>query len=113
MTKKIYENYYSLKANNSRVDRLEENSWRIEGKTFDHNILVKNCEASVDRSSELYEAHESTQIELTMSCNKEEAIAWMTVFMTEALAAGLGVCDVNLRAKFLTAHDIRQSLFYT
>jgi len=110
MTISIYDRYYRLNdRENTRVDVISPDLWRtLKGKTYQPSILafqLANVRGTAD-----YENHKDAQIEFTMSCNRSEAIDWMNTWMMEAVAAGLGAPDFQLRAKFLAAYDLRKSL---
>ena len=62
------------------------------------------------RSNPEYKDAYYTFIELTMSCNKEEAIASMLYWMENAIAYGIVTKNVDWMDKFLAADDLFNSL---
>jgi len=110
MTADIYDRYYRLNdREKTRVDVLSRDHWRtLQGKIYQPSIIA--FQLADIRRTEDYENHKSAQIEYTMSCTREEAMDWMGVWMMEAVAAGYGKFDLQLRAKFLAAYDLRNSL---
>lgn len=49
-------------------------------------------------------------IELTMSCDMQEAINWMKYWMADAIAYGIMTKNLDWRTKFLAAYDIFNDL---
>lgn len=58
------------------------------------------------RETEGYNDAEDELLEMTMSCNRREAIKWMVHEMEEAIKYGLTSQDRNWRYKYLAAYDI-------
>ena len=106
-----YDKYYRLNDRGfTRIDVISPDRWRtLNGKIFEARVLAFIIGDNL-RATDLYEEHHDLQIEFTMSCNRQEAIRWMETWMMEAVAAGLGVEDFNLRAKFLAAYDLAKEL---
>lgn len=49
-------------------------------------------------------------IDSTMSCDQEEAINWMTYYMSNAIAYGIETKNLDWRTKFLAAYDLFNEL---
>lgn len=62
------------------------------------------------RDSAHYERVSETMIDLTMSCNRQEAIGHMDTWMAAALEQGKKSVNEDLRCKFLAAYDLREEL---
>jgi hypothetical protein len=63
------------------------------------------------REDPIYEDVHDWIIETTSSCDKKEAIGWMDFYMMDAIEDGYGKGpNPLLRAQFLAAYDICQSL---
>jgi len=104
----IYNRYYVLNNTDERVDRKGNPS--MAGIAYDLTALAGAIAGSVDRNGKDYLDHHDWQIDLTMSCSREEAIGWLECWMMEAIFGGSGTFDPQLRAKFLSAYDLRCSL---
>ena len=70
-------------------------------------LAHKDCDA---REQVHYTECKDVFIELTMSCNKQEAIKWMKYWMANALAYGIKTKNVDWQYKFLAAYDLFNSL---
>lgn len=57
-----------------------------------------------------YEDAKNWFIDTTMSCDKKEAINWMTYYMANAIAYGIETKNLDWRTKFLAAWDLFNSL---
>jgi len=108
MVTSIYNAYYRLNDTGDRVDRKGNDS--MAGICYDLNMLATAIAETVDRNGKDYEAHRDWQIDLTMNCTTAEAIGWMECWMMEAIFGGNGTFDPQLRAKFLSAYDLRNKL---
>jgi hypothetical protein len=75
---------------------------------FDLNMLVANTKYL--RGSEKYEFTKDYLIEVTSSCNLQEALRWMDFYTADALECGMGTVNEMLRCIFIAAWDIKQSL---
>ena len=105
----IHAKYYRLNDRTQRVDLLTHKVWqRMDGKSYQVDVLASQIAST--RNTEEYHEHQDLQCELTMSCSILEATDWMTNWMMEALANGMGQKDIHLRAKFLAAYDTRREL---
>lgn len=62
------------------------------------------------RASEEYEAATDDLLDMTMSCNRREAIKWMVHEMEEAIKYGIESRDKGWQHKFLAAYDICERL---
>lgn len=86
-----------------KARNIPETSWQ----GFEKQILAKHPD--IRTSSEYVDAHD-TFIELTMSCDKEEATMWMKSWIHDSIAYGISTKNLDWQNKFLAAHDIYKSL---
>ena len=89
---------------------------KIKDKTYlivnshRYNTHIIASRIADTRLTDEYKRHKDLQYELTMSCEKHEAIYQLKMWMTGAILSGNKTYDLNLRAKFLAAYDIVCSL---
>lgn len=85
-----------------------------KARTYDTNmlasLLVKRNPNKDLRSQRCYKEAEDIYYELTMSCNKGEALAWLRYWMSNAIAYGLATNDTKWGYYFLAAYDIQNRL---
>lgn len=62
------------------------------------------------RESEAYENEVDRLIDVTMSCNRREAILWLVKFMEDAIKYGIETRDLGWKTRFLAAYDICSDL---
>ena len=62
------------------------------------------------RESKEYKNQMNRIVDETMSCDRQEAIDWMTHYMAQAIEAGTGKKDMRLRCRFLAAYDLQAEL---
>ena len=62
------------------------------------------------RTGPAYVDAKSTFIELTMSCDKEEARSWMKNWMFQAIGYGIQTKNRDWMSKFIAAEDILASI---
>jgi len=81
-------------------------------KSYDANVLMYNAEhRTADlRTNPIYENAKNRYIDETMSCNRQEAIAWMKHYMSESLTWGINNKDRRWQYSFAAAYDIFNSL---
>jgi len=82
---------------------IDESKWQ----EYEAQILQKHPNI---RNGSDYEDADSTFIELTMSCDKEEAEIWMRAWIQDAIAYGIETQSLDWQDKFLAAYDIYKSL---
>ena len=87
----------------------------LKAKGYDVDVVAMQIDRSNPgkecfRNTSEYKDANDTFIELTMSCEKSEAIWWMGRWMLNAMAYGRQMKDLNWMAFFMAAYDIRKSL---
>lgn len=61
-------------------------------------------------SNPSYEESKSWIVDTTMSCDRQEALAWMNTYMMYAIAYGIETKDLDWQNKFMAAYDIMTEL---
>ena len=79
-------------------------------KYYDVGVVAFMIDSPKIRNSPEFEAEQDRLIELTMSCNRDEAIGWMRQFMGLELANMPGSYNFHWRVRFLAAYDLYESL---
>lgn len=79
----------------------------VSWQDFEKRILAKHPDI---RTSAEYMDTYNIFIELTMSCDNEEAITWMKSWIYDSIAYGISTKNLDWQDKFLAAHDIYKSL---
>ena len=88
---------------------------KIKARGFGQDMLekfkaqIETNHSDIRQSAEYTESHDLF-IELTMSCDKDEAIMWMKAWEYDAIAYGLSTKNLDWQHKFLAAYDICNSL---
>ena len=81
-------------------------------KLYDANCLAgiaKNATPDL-RTNTKYTNAKFRFIDETMSCNRQEAIAWMKHYMSEALTGGIDTKDKSWQYSFIAAYDLYNEL---
>lgn len=87
---------------------------KLKAQVYETSIVAFKIEynhkdGDIRQESEYKDAHD-TFIELTMSCDIDEAKNWMKHWMAEAIAYGIQTKERDWQHKFLAAYDIFNSL---
>lgn len=83
---------------------------KAEGYPF-HAVYTKIMLKVPDiQSSASYADAKEWIIDVTMSCDKQEALAWMNTYMVNAIAYGIETKDLDWQNKFVAAFDIMTEL---
>jgi hypothetical protein len=111
---RIYNEYYKLNGEPEYRGTVLGNKLKLflnGNKEYDiHELAKALIKSPTVKNSVYYEMHEHYQIELTSSCDKGEAVAWMKGWMVDAVALGDGKANTNLRAMYLAAYETYMSL---
>lgn len=86
---------------------------KVKGKYSNPKAVAKQVESKMKinlREQVKYEESKDLFIELTMSCDKEEAKRWMTTWMLSAILYGINSGDLDWRYFFLASYDILESI---
>lgn len=73
-------------------------------------LLIQSNPGKDLREQPEYKEAEDAFYDSTMSCNREEAINWMSYYQSNAIAYGLATNDTRWGYYFLAAFDIQQRL---
>lgn len=87
----------------------------LKVRSYDINVVsekinINDPKHNYFRYTKEYKEASNIFIDLTMSCNKGEAIHWMEKWMIDALAYGVETKDLDWRSFFMAAYDIHASL---
>lgn len=74
------------------------------------SLLVQRNPSKDLRTQREYREAEDIYYELTMSCDRGEALAWLRYWMANAIAYGLTTKDTKWGYFFLAAYDIQSRL---
>lgn len=74
-------------------------------------LIEYNSKAHNLREDKEYKDAKNVFIELTMSCNLNEAINWMRYWIANAMAYGNQTRNMDWRHKFLAAYDLLNHLY--
>ena len=87
---------------------------KVKAQAYDANVIALQIEYAhkedSPREHEEYEDAKHTFIELTMSCDREEALGWMRFWMVNALAYGIATKERDWQYKYLAAYDLQKSI---
>lgn len=86
----------------------------LKAKSYNITDMAKKIYATSGgrdfRKDSHYKECEDMYVELTMSCDKKEAIGWMQYWMVNAIAYGIQTKNLDWKCKFLAAYDLYNSL---
>lgn len=87
---------------------------KVKARAYEASVVAFKIEYS-HKDTDLRQEQEYTDakdcfVELTMSCDKDEAIAWMKGWMEDAIAYGISTKNRDWQHKFLAAYDLFNSL---
>lgn len=87
---------------------------KVKARAYEASVVAFQIEyrhpnEDLRTESEYTDAHD-TFIELTMSCDEDEAVGWMKSWMAQAIAYGICTKNRDWQHKFLAAFDIFNSL---
>ena len=75
---------------------------------FDANAIANKLSAY--RGTPEYKVEKDSLIDITMSCDADEAIACLRGYMMRAVFNGTGTRNDELRVQFLAAYDLIQGI---
>lgn len=80
------------------------------GKSYNLNTVAKALKAKGLDTSKEYENEKGQLIDMTMSCDKEEALDFLVGHTCRTVALSTGSMDASKRVEFLAAYDLATSL---
>ena len=100
----VYE-FIKEEPNEIMLDKAE-----IYDVDYLERLLVRTNQHKDLREQDEYKKAQDIYIELTMSCDRGEAVGWMRYWMAKAIAYGLETKDKRWGYFFLAAYDLRREL---
>ena len=87
---------------------------KVKAQAYEASIVAFQIEYNHKdtdlRQEQEYKDAQDCFIELTMSCDKDEATAWMKGWMEDAIAYGISTKNRDWQHKFLAAYDLFNDL---
>ena len=93
-----------------------ESDFTAKGKAMAYDIdvvaylILKRADVDLRKTVD-YRTCKDVFVELTMSCEKDEAKNWMRYWMANAMSYGNQTRNLDWRTKFLAAYDIFNGFF--
>ena len=88
---------------------------KVRARTYDANmlasLLIQSNPGKNLREQPEYKDAEDMFYETTQSCNRDEAIGWLSYYRANAIAYGLATGDRAWGYFYLAAHDILQGFY--
>lgn len=89
---------------------------KVKAQGYEACVVAMQCKQAYEKSGKTfwlesdYQDAKDAMIDVTMSCDREEAIKWMKYFMANAIAYGIQTKSLDWRTKFLAAWDLFRGL---
>lgn len=86
---------------------------KVKARAYDVKVVAFQIEYSNPevnfRENKEYQDAKDSYIDMTMSCDRDEAKDWMKYFMSNSIAYGICTKNLDWRPKFLAAFDLFNS----
>lgn len=91
---------------------------KVKAQAYDANIVAMKAMRCFElkcidyKEAPGYTDARETFLDLTMSCDREEAANWMNYWMSNAIAYGIQTKKMDWKTKFLAAYDLFEEIVH-